>query len=293
MSKWRHHVSKHKPTQLPTTGDYPPGEHSFEIDRPEGTRSYYVWVPNSYANSSDNFPVHLSFHGLGDSCYNFGHATGLISFAESHNFLFVYPCGSDGLIGTAWNAGTCCLFPSEVDDVGFARAIVQKMQGDFRVDTTRVFASGFSNGAMMAEILGCEAPDLVRATASVSGVVELLPGNAGGLRTCSTDYAKFNKPISTVNIHGTFDFVVPWTGDELLGFPPVPDDFAAWAKNNHCKGNPVTTFTNGSFTNQQYQKCDAGSIIEVVINNGGGHSWPRSRDFDTTAYIVKFFENAK
>jgi len=176
--------------------------------------------------------------------------------------------------------------------VGFTRAIVQKMQSDFRVDIKSIFASGFSNGGMMAEILGCEAPDLVRATASVAGVVELLPGNAGGLQTCSTDYAKFNKPVSTVNIHGTLDFVVPWTGDALLGFPPVPDDFAAWGKNNHCQGDPVTTFSRGSFSNQRYEHCDGGSIVEVVINSGGGHSWPQNSNFDTSSYIVSFFEQA-
>jgi poly(3-hydroxybutyrate) depolymerase len=301
MNKW--HALKVQPTRIfehtqpqeqnGLPKDYPPGEHYFSLDRPEGTRYYYVWVPQSYANSTANFPVHLSFHGLGDNCYDFGHATGLIDLSETHNYLYVYACGTDSLLGTAWNAGTCCMFPSAIDDVGFSRAIVAKMQQDFRVDTKNVFASGFSNGGMMAEILGCEAADFVKATASVAGVVELLPGNAQGLVTCTTDYAKFNKPVSTLNIHGTLDFVVPWTGDELLGFPPIPDDFAAWGKNNHCQGDPVTTWQAGSYSNQRYQTCDKGSVVEVVIHSGGGHSWPSDSNFDTASYVVAFFESAK
>jgi poly(3-hydroxybutyrate) depolymerase len=82
--------------------------------------------------------------------------------------------------------------------VGRARArSVQAMQKEFNIDPDRVFVTGFSNGGFMASILvrrgpsrpahaaahaaaashqGCVAPDIFRATASVSGIVELVPG---------------------------------------------------------------------------------------------------------------------
>jgi poly(3-hydroxybutyrate) depolymerase len=34
------------------------------------------------------------------------------------------------------------------------------MLENFRVNQSRVYVAGFSNGAMMAEILGCEAADV-------------------------------------------------------------------------------------------------------------------------------------
>jgi len=262
----------------------------FSLSRPEGTRYYYVWVPKSYSAQKAS-PILFAYHGLGDNCYDFGHSTGFIDLSETENFLFVYPCGTDGLIGTAWNAGTCCLNPSSIDDVAFSKSIIAQMDSSFKVDHSRIFASGFSNGAMMAEILGCEAPDFVRATASVAGVVELNPGNEQGLVKCTTDYQQFNKSVSTVNIHGTLDFVVPWTGDAVLGFPPIPDNFAAWGTRNNCQGDPVTTFTKGTFQNYRYENCSRNTIVEVVINYGGGHEWPSETDFDTSPYIVQFFES--
>jgi len=269
-----------------------PGEHHYQLQRPEGVRDFYVWVPKSY-DGSRAFPIIFAFHGLGDDCQSFGHSVGLLELSETNNFLLVYPCGYPGLIGNAWNAGTCCLNPSTIDDVMLTRLMVQTIQSDFKVNASRIFASGFSNGAMMSEILGCEAADLIAASASVSGIVELLPGNSEGLTKCSQDYVKFNKAVSTVNIHGTFDLVVPWTGDFILGFPTVPDNFAAWAQRNGCKGQPVQTFQKGAYSNQIYQSCNNGTTVEVVQVSGGGHDWPSDSDFDTATFIVEFFESVR
>jgi len=267
-----------------------PGEHQFTLTRPEGERTYFIWIPQSYDGSA-SFPLHISYHGLGDYCQDFGHSTGLLDLSETHNYLFAYPCGWPSLMGNAWNAGTCCLNPSTIDDVGFTRDMVDQISQNYKVQLDRVFVSGFSNGAMMAEILGCEAADLIKASASVAGVVELNPGNDEGLAKCTSDYATFNKYVSTVNIHGNLDLLVPWTGDAILGFPDIPTNFAQWGFRNGCEGKPIQTFQVGSFSNQRYVSCNDSSIVEVVLNNGGGHEWPFGQDFDSSNYIVAFFEN--
>jgi poly(3-hydroxybutyrate) depolymerase len=268
-----------------------PGQASYTIQRPEGTRTFYVWVPKSYDGSAA-FPVIFSFHGLGDTCLDFGPETGLQSLSETYNFLYVYPCGYPGLIGNAWNAGTCCLNPSSIDDVAFTREMLNTLNSNYHVNSSRVFASGFSNGAMMAEILGCEAADIFQATASVSGVVELVPGNSAGLAACSTSYASRSQRVSTVNIHGDLDFVVPWTGDALLGFPDIPTNFQDWAVRNQCKGNPVVTFQKAQYTESTYLDCAGKTTVRLVKNEGGGHEWPSDSNFDTATYIVNFFFNS-
>ena len=164
------------------------------------------------------------------------------------------------------------------------------VSANFRVDPGRVYASGFSNGAFMASVLGCQAPDVFVATASVSGVVEMVPGNEGGLDACDKAYAAFpGSPVSTVNIHGTLDFVVPYTGDALLGFPPIPEDFSRWAKRNGCNGTAAQTFKRGPYTGQSYEVCDGGTQVALVTNAGGGHEWPEDSNFNTTSFIVDFF----
>lgn len=47
--------------------------------------------------------------------------------------LCVYACAC-----VAWTSGTCCLQPTSVDDVGFARAIVTYMKTNYRVDSKKV-----------------------------------------------------------------------------------------------------------------------------------------------------------
>lgn len=271
-----------------------PGQNHFQVQRPEGLRDYYVWVPNSYLKDpTEPADVIFAYHGLGDTCTDFGPATGFIDLTEANRFLFVYPCGSAGTLGNAWNAGTCCLAPTTVDDVEFTRDMVAALKANFTVNPNRIFVSGFSNGAMMAEVLACQANDILSGAAGVSGCVEMEPGNDVGERFCSTYYAANNRQIPVLHVHGDLDFVVPWTGDTLLGFPPTPTDFADWASRNNCTGTPVQTLNNGPYTNQVYQTCGSDATTELVRHSGGGHEWPVDQYFNTPEYILQFFKNIK
>eukprot|EP00759_Apiculatamorpha_spiralis_P015163 PhF_6_TR21890/c0_g1_i1/m.31086/K03932/lpqC; polyhydroxybutyrate depolymerase len=264
---------------------------SRSIQRPEGTREYRVYVPTNYKNTAP-VPLVYSFHGLNDNCDNFITATGLNTYADSVGYILVAPCGSFGLLGVGWNSGTCCGFSADSpDDVAFTRAILADIQANLCINPGKIFSTGFSNGAMMSEILGCVASDIFSAVVSVSGVVELRPGNSDGLTACDTAYAKANRNTGVLNVHGNLDFLVPWTGDALLGFPDIPTDMADWAKREGCTTGPTQTFSRGAFSNQVWTGCKGGKIVELVKNNGGGHTWPMSKDFDTTTYIVDFLFN--
>lgn len=55
-----------------------------------------------------------------------------------------------------------------VDDVAFVAALIDQLDGELAVDRERVFATGVSNGGMMAYWLAVERSDLVRAIAPVA-----------------------------------------------------------------------------------------------------------------------------
>lgn len=61
-------------------------------------------------------------------------------------------------LGSFWNAGSCC-FPY-VDDVGFIRALVQRLQRLYCIDPRRVYAVGLSGGGMMIYKAACDAADV-------------------------------------------------------------------------------------------------------------------------------------
>src|SRR3546814_14133819 len=75
--------------------------------------------------------------------------TGLDAVADQHDFIVVYPDG----VGRAWNAGSCCAKPmkEKIDDVGFVRAVIADVKHRYKIDATRIYGTGFSNGAMRSE----------------------------------------------------------------------------------------------------------------------------------------------
>jgi len=79
------------------------------------------------------------------------------ALADAQGFTVVYPDGVD----RAWNVGGgCCGVPGRdgVDDVAFLRAVVEQMDGIVPggVDPSRVYATGISNGGLMAYRLACD-----------------------------------------------------------------------------------------------------------------------------------------
>lgn len=269
------------------------------------TRTYHVYVPSTYDNSKA-VPLHVTFHGLNAPCVLPGGTYwNLKGEAEKRGYILAAPCGSLGdgglgphgwlpvSMGNAWNAGTCCGFKanSATDDFAFTRTVVEQVSEKLCIDSDKIWSSGFSNGAMMAEVLACKMNDVFRATASVSGVVELQPGNEGGLKTCDTAVTNSTKRTSVLNVHGDLDPLVPWQSDPFAGFPSIPADFSAWGKRSGCKTGPPQVFQKGKYTIQRLSDCTDGSQFDVVRNHGGSHEWPSDKDFDTTNYLHEFFNN--
>jgi len=74
--------------------------------------------------------------------------------ADREGFVAVYPAGTGVFRARllTWNAGGCCGYARErgVDDVGFVVNLLEAIAERAPVDATRVYATGLSNGAMMA-----------------------------------------------------------------------------------------------------------------------------------------------
>jgi len=261
------------------------GQNNYTMSRPEGERSYLVYVPRSYSPSRAVSLV-LSMHGLGDHNEHFSTRTNLTAEAEEWGFVAIFPQGSTGPLGTAWNAGTCCA-DQQVDDVTFLTSVLALVLDTFNIRKESIHSMGFSNGGFMTERLGCQLSSTFTSIASVSGATILQPGNSGGLAACD---ALYNSPTSILHIHGDADLVVPWTGDELLGFPSVPDNMAAWRARNKCAGEGVNTFNVSTFSNTLWGGCaNANTTVELVKNAGGGHVYLIGQPFDYTQYLLGFW----
>lgn len=186
-----------------------PGDHVVTLKHGGRERSAIVHLPAGAA-ASGGLPVVLNFHGGG------GHGASqkayalMDALADREKFIALYPNGSGRLSGRllTWNAGSCCGYSvlNRIDDVGFVRALVDQLADKFPVNRRRVYATGLSNGGMMAHRLAAEASDVIAAVAPVAGGM-VLPT------------IKSSRAVPVMHIHSVDDPRALYAGG--LG-PPFP-----------------------------------------------------------------------
>jgi polyhydroxybutyrate depolymerase len=135
-----------------------------------------------------------------------GYAYAFDALAEREGFVAVYPEGVEGHWNDCRKAAPYSANTLDVDDVGFLRALVDRLAAELGADRSRVFATGISNGGQMALRLALEAPDLVRAVAPVAAS---LPSER------NMDCKPAGRPVSVLLMNGTSDPMNPFEGGEV------------------------------------------------------------------------------
>ena len=128
------------------------------------TRRAIVYAPS--ANSAGGkAPLVLSFHGHGDDMQNFQHTDLHRAWPEA---LVVYfqglPSRRDGLSGWQVEKGQ-----DDDRDLKLVDGALASLRDKFKVDETRIYSTGFSNGANFTYLLWAERPRVFAAFAPVAG----------------------------------------------------------------------------------------------------------------------------
>ncbi|MBL4828093.1 MAG: hypothetical protein JKY66_10360 [Spongiibacteraceae bacterium] len=238
-----------------------PGETTRTVSVNGVRRQYILSIPRSY-NSNQATSLVLDFHPLlNDADYQLDNS-GTQSLSEQEGFIVAYPDGIDN----AWNFGPCCTESRSVDDIGFARKVIEDISANTCVDRKRVYAMGYSNGGGMAYHLACNATDLVAAVAPAAfDLVEEM--------TCNP-----SRPVSVYIKRGRLDFIVPYSGGRST--PPVSYNldpihflgaegtFEAWADFNSCSGQPSSAGSSCEI----YDSCASGTEVLLCTERFGSHS---------------------
>src|SRR5690242_20590722 len=137
-----------------------PGDYEFYLTHEGLRRTYLLHIPPQ-ASDAKPLPLVLSFHGAGSNATVMRAYTHMDRAADRDGYIVAYPNGSSGLGDKflTWNAGNCC-GPAQllrIDDVGFSLNVLDDIAARANVDKSRVYATGLSNGAMMAYRLAAEA----------------------------------------------------------------------------------------------------------------------------------------
>jgi polyhydroxybutyrate depolymerase len=240
--------------------DRPPRDAVWSISSGGLLRLVNVHVPASY-DPTRGTPVVLDFHGFTSDAVQEVVLSGMAEKADAEGFISMQPVGLG--VPRSWNAGACCglAAATEVDDVAFTRAILDRADDALCVDPARVFATGMSNGGFFSHRLGCELSDRIAAVAPVAGTM--------GMTSCTPP-----RPVPVIAFNGTADPLVPYTGSAVLGFASIDATFAGWAARDGCTGAPVETFAHGDARCLTYAQCAGGAAVTQCTIDGGGHTWP-------------------
>lgn len=143
------------------------------------TRTYIIHIPSSYGENKSPVPLLLVFHGGQNNAERFRAQTGFDTKSDEAGFIVAYPNGLGlegdpnglGPVGGTWNGGPCCDYPMEnnVDDVGFISTLIEQLSQKLNIDSNRIYATGFSNGALFVSRLACELSEKIAAIAPASG----------------------------------------------------------------------------------------------------------------------------
>ena len=267
----------------PAWGALDPGDHSISVQHDGRARSYIVHVP-PVAREGRPLPVILNFHGGGGNAPSQQKYSRLDALADAEGFVAVYPNGtgrmSDRLL--TWNAGTCCGYSvlHKVDDVGFTLALLADLGARQPIDRRRVYATGLSNGGMMAWRLAAEASSTIAAVAPVAGAKVL----SGGPR---------DPPVSVMHFHSVDDPRALYAGGLGPPFPmttsrvlhsAVEPTVRDWAAALGCpaapritaglKGQPGSREAAQTATRLVWGPCREGTEVVLWKLTGAGHVWP-------------------
>lgn len=236
-------------------------------------RTYLLHIPASY-NAANPTPLIIGLHGGGAlSWYSFEQMSQLISKSNSSGFLLVYPEGFKSLGVRTWNGGGCCggAVLNNIDDVGFISSLIDTLKSQYNIDTTRIYATGISNGAIMAYRLACELSHRIAAIAPVAGTLE------DTLYTCNP-----SRPVPIIQFHSVLDSNIYMQGGIGIGvsgysFNPVNYGLHRFSIYNNCSQSPDSSYYSVGSTfyyKKRWHGCNCNAEEILYVTGDGGHSWP-------------------
>ena len=269
------------------------------------TREYIIHIPE---NVKHNAALVFVLHGLGGTNKNMREYTRMDMVANKYGFVVCYPQGigsSKNTIYTEkgssfWNVGYEVHKNETVDDLSFLKYLAIHLQKKYNLDPNKTFCTGMSNGGDMSYLLACNAPEIFKAIAPITGCMM-----SWIYESCSK-----NDPVPVFQVHGTKDNITFYEGDEENrdkwgAYMGVESTIQFWVDRNQCTISIIDTLLDVDKTDGSYiiREKHANGInnnevwFYKVIN--GGHDWPQSwpqdsgnQDLNTSEEIWKFFQHS-
>ena len=242
------------------------------------SRSYILHAPSGLS-AGNPLALVIDLHGAGGTGKQQQGMSGFSALSDTEKFLVVFPNGIDGY----WNVDdTCCgtAGKEKIDDVGFLKAIIEKLNAETCIDVRRIYVSGFSNGGGLAHRMGCDAADVIAAIAPTATDLRTQPCNAA-------------RPISMMEIKGMVDSLEPYEGGVVGPAGGQYTDVGAkqslklWADINQCTG----TTTKIDTYCESYTQCAGGVETDLCsLPNTDHNTYSNSLGFKVASVVWSMFK---
>jgi polyhydroxybutyrate depolymerase len=198
-------------------------------------------------------PLLVAFHGLREAATWLAGETQFDALAAKHGFVVAYP---NAVRAQKWQLN----HRDGDEDIAHIRGFIDAVVKRTCADRSRVYLTGFSNGAGFAYRAGCDLRDQVAAIAPVSGSYRSHDECSAGA-------------LPTLEIHGRD----PWTDT-------VARLVADMERRNHCTAAPRTSRIARGITRTRWPGCN----LERIYNRTIGHEWPKLGPYNTSAEVWRF-----
>lgn len=245
--------------------DAVPRDFVLVVDHDGHEREALVHLPPGWA-SARALPLVFNFHGFTSDAQEQSEYTQMNRIGAAHGFAVVHPQGVHALMGyRAWNAGRYFARAMErsVDDVGFVRLLMDELSSLLPIGDW--FATGISNGGMLAYRLAHAFPGRFSAIAPVAAVdltEEPIPA----------------QPLGVFHVHGIKDGLVPF-GERAFRVHSVVGGFGwrhsarqslyRFARTTGASAPEVTSVGGRRY---EVWRGGGGATVQLVVHRGG-HTW--------------------
>jgi poly(3-hydroxybutyrate) depolymerase len=238
------------------------------------SRSYILRIPDNY-DTNHPYRLIVAYHWLNGTAENVANGNSGATFKPYYGLwdlaqgstIFVAPQG----INNGWSDSGRSMTEGG-QDVAFSRALIEQLENTLCIDTSRIFAEGFSMGGSMSYAMACAMGDVLRGVAVHSG---------GPMSGCVTH----SKPVAYFMTHGTKDSVCTYP---QYGVPQLQD----FAKLNGCMDATLPTPTSMDKSCIDFQGCSAGHPTRACLfvgdhtpSPGGMNTWAPA---ETWKFISQF-----
>jgi polyhydroxybutyrate depolymerase len=271
-----------------------PGNHNETLVLGTGakkmTRTFTVHVPPGFDGKS-KVAVVFMLHGAGGSGEGAISQTGWDVKSDHEGFIAVFPDGTSShptlpakflTNPRLWNdgSGRGAIGVDKVDDLGFISAMIDFLEASYAADPSRIYCTGFSNGASMTFSVGLNLANRIAAIAPVAGHFW-------------ESEQQLTYPVPLLYIVGTDDPLNPLGGGKVKlpwetveNRPPVEDSLKEWERMLEC-GPEVQTARSKGVLEVAYDQCAKGGEVEYYRVTGLGHIWPGGKSRLSEKWVGK------